>query len=266
MVQVRWSRGTRLSRSGRAQLHFRTPRSARRRPGPVARARRSVNGSVPHRVERRRDRRGRRPSAPVSPDVLLRRGLPGWLLGQPRGPDRRARPGIRHHGDGYLRVDGAVGGSGSPRCQDEGARAGSKQIRPEGRTGARRVLCGSSVPTSSTSTWTIRGHRSTGLLAGALTRTPMVSVLHLPTPPWRRRQQWLVRPFARRVQAYVCVSRSLGALRRVGARPEAGFGTRHPQRHAGAQTLLLRRLRRANRARCESARWGAWPSRKVSTP
>lgn len=45
-----------------------------------------------------------------------------------------------------------------------------------------------------------------GLLAGALTRTPMVSVLHLPTPPWRRRQQWMVRPIARRVQAYVCVS------------------------------------------------------------
>ncbi len=45
-----------------------------------------------------------------------------------------------------------------------------------------------------------------GLLAGVLTRTPMVSVLHLPTPPWRRRQRWLVRPFARRVKAYVCVS------------------------------------------------------------
>jgi glycosyltransferase involved in cell wall biosynthesis len=45
-----------------------------------------------------------------------------------------------------------------------------------------------------------------GLLAGLITRTPMVSVLHLPTPPWRRRQQWLVRPVARRVNAYVCVS------------------------------------------------------------
>ena len=45
-----------------------------------------------------------------------------------------------------------------------------------------------------------------GLLAGLLTRTPMVSVLHLPTPPWNRRQQWLVRPVARRVKAYVCVS------------------------------------------------------------
>lgn len=45
-----------------------------------------------------------------------------------------------------------------------------------------------------------------GLLAGLITRTPMVSVLHLPTPPWRRRQQWLVRPVARRVKAYVCVS------------------------------------------------------------
>jgi glycosyltransferase involved in cell wall biosynthesis len=45
-----------------------------------------------------------------------------------------------------------------------------------------------------------------GLLAGVLTRTPMVSVLHLPTPPWNRRQQWLVRPVARRVKAYVCVS------------------------------------------------------------
>jgi glycosyltransferase involved in cell wall biosynthesis len=46
-----------------------------------------------------------------------------------------------------------------------------------------------------------------GLLAGVVTRTPMVSVLHLPTPPWRRRQAWLVRPVARRVRAYVCVSR-----------------------------------------------------------
>ncbi len=45
-----------------------------------------------------------------------------------------------------------------------------------------------------------------GLLAGLLTRIPMVSVLHLPTPPWRRRQQWLVVPVARRVRAYVCVS------------------------------------------------------------
>ncbi len=45
-----------------------------------------------------------------------------------------------------------------------------------------------------------------GLLAGVLTRTPMVVVFHGPTPPWRRRQQWLVRPIARRVKAYVCVS------------------------------------------------------------
>ena len=45
-----------------------------------------------------------------------------------------------------------------------------------------------------------------GLLAGVLTGTPIVSVLHLPTPPWRRRQAWLVRPVARRITAYVCVS------------------------------------------------------------
>jgi glycosyltransferase involved in cell wall biosynthesis len=46
-----------------------------------------------------------------------------------------------------------------------------------------------------------------GLLAGALTRTPIVAVIHGRTPPWRRRQQWLVRLVARGVQAYVCVSR-----------------------------------------------------------
>jgi len=46
-----------------------------------------------------------------------------------------------------------------------------------------------------------------GLLAGVLTRTPMVAVIHGRTPPWRRRQQWLVRVVARGVQAYVCVSR-----------------------------------------------------------
>jgi glycosyltransferase involved in cell wall biosynthesis len=45
-----------------------------------------------------------------------------------------------------------------------------------------------------------------GLLAGVVTRTPIVSVLHLPTPPWRWPQAWLVRPVARRITAYVCVS------------------------------------------------------------
>jgi glycosyltransferase involved in cell wall biosynthesis len=46
-----------------------------------------------------------------------------------------------------------------------------------------------------------------GLLAGLLTRTPIVAVIHGRTPPWRRRQQWLVRLVARGVRAYVCVSR-----------------------------------------------------------
>jgi glycosyltransferase involved in cell wall biosynthesis len=46
-----------------------------------------------------------------------------------------------------------------------------------------------------------------GLLAGVLTRTPTVAVIHGRTPPWRRRQQWLVRVVARGVRAYVCVSR-----------------------------------------------------------
>ena len=45
-----------------------------------------------------------------------------------------------------------------------------------------------------------------GMLAGAVTRTPMVAVLHGRSEPWRKRQQWLVRPVARRIRAYVCVS------------------------------------------------------------
>jgi glycosyltransferase involved in cell wall biosynthesis len=45
-----------------------------------------------------------------------------------------------------------------------------------------------------------------GMLAGVLTGTPMVSVLHFPTAPWKRRQRWFVRPLARRVSGYVCVS------------------------------------------------------------
>jgi glycosyltransferase involved in cell wall biosynthesis len=45
-----------------------------------------------------------------------------------------------------------------------------------------------------------------GLLAGAVTRTATVAVLHGRTPAWRRRQAWLVRLVARRVDAYVAVS------------------------------------------------------------
>ncbi len=45
-----------------------------------------------------------------------------------------------------------------------------------------------------------------GLLAGVVTRTPTVAVIHGRNPPWRRRQQWLVRLVARGVKAYVCVS------------------------------------------------------------
>ncbi len=45
-----------------------------------------------------------------------------------------------------------------------------------------------------------------GLLAGVLTRTPTVAVVHGPAPAWRRRQQWLVRQLAPHVSAYVSVS------------------------------------------------------------
>jgi len=45
-----------------------------------------------------------------------------------------------------------------------------------------------------------------GLLAGILTRTPTVGVVHGPAPAWRRRQQWLVRRLAPHVSAYVSVS------------------------------------------------------------
>jgi len=45
-----------------------------------------------------------------------------------------------------------------------------------------------------------------GLLAGVLTGTTTVAVVHSTTPPWRRDQLWLVRRLARRVTAYVAVS------------------------------------------------------------
>jgi glycosyltransferase involved in cell wall biosynthesis len=47
-----------------------------------------------------------------------------------------------------------------------------------------------------------------GLLAGVLTRTPTIGVVHGPAPAWRRRQQMLVRRLAPAVDAYVSVSRS----------------------------------------------------------
>jgi glycosyltransferase involved in cell wall biosynthesis len=45
-----------------------------------------------------------------------------------------------------------------------------------------------------------------GLLAGVLTHTVTVAVVHSATPAWRRRQGWLVRRVAPRVDAYVGVS------------------------------------------------------------
>ncbi|HTT87344.1 MAG TPA: glycosyltransferase, partial [Acidimicrobiales bacterium] len=45
-----------------------------------------------------------------------------------------------------------------------------------------------------------------GLLVGALTGSTTVAVVHSNAPPWRRRQQWLVRRLARHVTAYVAVS------------------------------------------------------------
>ena len=45
-----------------------------------------------------------------------------------------------------------------------------------------------------------------GLLIGVLTRTPVVAVVHMLAPPWRRRQQWLVQSVARGVDVYVAVS------------------------------------------------------------
>ncbi len=45
-----------------------------------------------------------------------------------------------------------------------------------------------------------------GLLAGVVTRTPTIAVVHGPAPAWRRRQQWLVRRLAPHVSAYVSVS------------------------------------------------------------
>jgi glycosyltransferase involved in cell wall biosynthesis len=45
-----------------------------------------------------------------------------------------------------------------------------------------------------------------GLLIGVLTRTPVVAVVHMLAPPWRRRQQWLVQVMARGVDVYVAVS------------------------------------------------------------
>jgi len=51
-----------------------------------------------------------------------------------------------------------------------------------------------------------------GLLAGVLTRTVTIAVVHSATPAWNRRQQWLVRLVAPRVDAYVGVS---GAVART---------------------------------------------------
>ncbi|HLN42613.1 MAG TPA: glycosyltransferase family 4 protein [Acidimicrobiales bacterium] len=51
-----------------------------------------------------------------------------------------------------------------------------------------------------------------GLLAGVLTRTVTIAVVHSATPAWNRRQQWLVRLIAPRVDAYVAVS---GAVART---------------------------------------------------
>jgi glycosyltransferase involved in cell wall biosynthesis len=45
-----------------------------------------------------------------------------------------------------------------------------------------------------------------GLLLGVLTRTPVVAVVHMLAPAWRRRQQWLVQAAARGVDVYVAVS------------------------------------------------------------
>ena len=51
-----------------------------------------------------------------------------------------------------------------------------------------------------------------GLLAGALTKSTTVAVVHSTAPAWRRRQSWLVRRLARHVTAYVAVS---GAVART---------------------------------------------------
>ncbi len=51
-----------------------------------------------------------------------------------------------------------------------------------------------------------------GLLAGVLTHTVTIAVIHSATPAWNRRQGWLVRLVAPRVDAYVGVS---GAVARV---------------------------------------------------
>ena len=51
-----------------------------------------------------------------------------------------------------------------------------------------------------------------GLLAGVLTHTVTIAVVHSATPAWNRRQQWLVRLVAPRVDAYVGVS---GAVART---------------------------------------------------
>jgi glycosyltransferase involved in cell wall biosynthesis len=49
------------------------------------------------------------------------------------------------------------------------------------------------------------------LLAGVLTRTPTIGVVHGPAPAWRRRQRLLVQWLARAVDAYVSVSKSSAA-------------------------------------------------------
>lgn len=46
------------------------------------------------------------------------------------------------------------------------------------------------------------------LMAGVMSRTPTIAVVHGPAPAWRRRQQWLVRRLAPHVAAYVSVSGS----------------------------------------------------------
>ena len=50
-----------------------------------------------------------------------------------------------------------------------------------------------------------------GLLAGVLTRTPTIGVVHGPAPAWRRRQRLLAQWLALAVDAYVSVSKSSAA-------------------------------------------------------
>ena len=50
---------------------------------------------------------------------------------------------------------------------------------------------------------------SYGLLAGVLTRTPTIAVVHSPAPAWNRRQKWITRRVARRGVRFVAVSEHL---------------------------------------------------------